>query len=96
MQKFFYPFLVFSAGACYGVLSTFVKFAYDAGFDLSDVSGTQCLFGMLFLWIAVFFTGKGQVTGKQVLFLLLAGIPMALTTIFYYLKLRTRKTSRMP
>lgn len=93
MQKFFYPFLVFSAGACYGVLSTFVKFAYDAGFHLSDVSGTQCLFGMLFLWMAVFFTGKGEVTKKQGLALLLSGIPMALTTIFYYHSLETLSAS---
>lgn len=93
MSKFFYPLIVFSAGACYGVLSTFVKFAYDAGFELSDVSGTQCLFGMVFLWIAVFFTGKGKVTKKQVLSLLFAGIPMALTTIFYYHSLETLSAS---
>ena len=46
MHKGFYALIVFSAGACYGVLSAFVKMAYAAGLTLTDVSGMQCLFGM--------------------------------------------------
>lgn len=39
-------------GACsFGILSTFVKLAYSEGYTLSDVTGTQALFGTILLWI---------------------------------------------
>lgn len=81
MHKGFYALIVFSAGACYGVLSTFVKMAYAAGLTLTDVSGMQCLFGMLFLWLAALFTVKRRPSPFRILSLAAIGIPMALTTI---------------
>lgn len=42
-------------GACsFGILSTFVKLAYAEGYNLSDVTGTQAFFGVVFLWTAYF------------------------------------------
>ena len=93
MPKGIYACIVFVAGACYGILSTFVKIAYAAGLDLTDVSGVQCLFGMFFLWAGVFFTRKKTLTPFHVLSLLAIGIPMALTTIFYYRSLETLSAS---
>ncbi|WP_302550278.1 EamA family transporter [uncultured Dialister sp.] len=93
MHKGFYALIVFSAGACYGVLSTFVKMAYAAGLTLTDVSGMQCLFGMLFLWLAALFTVKRRPSPFQILSLAAIGIPMALTTIFYYHSLETLSAS---
>ena len=93
MPKGIYACIVFAAGACYGILSTFVKIAYAAGLDLTDVSGVQCLFGMFFLWAGVFFTRKKTLTPFHVLSLLAVGIPMALTTIFYYRSLETLSAS---
>lgn len=93
MPKGIYAFIVFAAGACYGILSTFVKIAYASGLDLTDVSGVQCLFGMIFLWIGVLLTGKKQLTPFHVLSLMAVGIPMALTTIFYYRSLETLSAS---
>lgn len=93
MPKRIYACIVFAAGACYGILSTFVKIAYAAGLDLTDVSGVQCLFGMFFLWAGVFFTRKKTLTPFHVLSLLVVGIPMALTTIFYYRSLETLSAS---
>lgn len=45
-------------GACsFGILSTFVKLAYEEGYTLGEVSGIQVSFGMLILW-GIFFSGK--------------------------------------
>ena len=93
LSKGIYAFIVFAAGACYGILSTFVKIAYASGLDLTDVTGVQCLFGMVFLWVGVLFTRKKRPTPFHVLSLLAVGIPMALTTIFYYRSLETLSAS---
>jgi len=46
-------------GACsFGILSTFVKLAYAEGYNLSDVTGTQAFFGVVFLWIAYFIQSR--------------------------------------
>lgn len=42
---------VFIGAASFGILSTFVKKAYKAGFTLGEVTGVQALFGMLILWL---------------------------------------------
>lgn len=93
MHKGFYACIVFAAGACYGVLSTFVKTAYADHLTLTDVSGLQCLFGTLFLCAALIFTHKRKPSPFQVLSLAAVGIPMALTTIFYYHSLETLSAS---
>lgn len=76
--------MVFLAGCCYGILSTFVKLAYAAGFNLTEVAGSQSIIGTGLLWIAFIFTKKRKPGLKQVVQLLLSGIPLGLTSIFYY------------
>lgn len=39
--------------ASFGILSTFVKKAYEQGFSLGEVTGIQSLFGLLFLWFFI-------------------------------------------
>lgn len=52
-------------GACsFGILSTFVKLAYAEGYTLSDVTGTQAFFGVVFLWTAYFIKTKTQDKSK--------------------------------
>ena len=39
-------------GACsFGVLSTFVKLSFSAGYSVGEVTGVQVFFGMVLLWI---------------------------------------------
>ena len=85
--------MVFLAGCCYGILSTFVKFAYEAGFTASDVTGSQFLMGTLLIWIAVIFTKKQKMTLRNILKLLVSGIPLGLTGVFYYHALQTLSAS---
>ncbi|MBH5317691.1 EamA family transporter [Paenibacillus sp. GSMTC-2017] len=46
---------VFIAAASYGILSTFVVLAYDEGYTLGDVVGTQLLVGFILTWLLALF-----------------------------------------
>lgn len=84
--------------ACYGVLSTFVKLAYDDGFIVNDVVGIQMFIGALLLWSIVLInklfkkSSKAQVflkpTKKDILLLTVLGSTTGLTGMFYYLSLQ--------
>lgn len=79
-----YALLVFFGGCSYGVVSTFVKMAYGHGYGVNEVTGSQYFFGALMLWIVtLFIRKKNPLTLKQWLILLVSGIPMGCTGIFY-------------
>ncbi|AKO95000.1 multidrug DMT transporter permease [Priestia filamentosa] len=83
MKIWSYALLVFLGGCSYGVVSTFVKIGYSQGFKLSEITGSQYLLGSIMLWIISIFVPKVRLKGKQWLTLILSGIPMGLTGIFY-------------
>lgn len=93
MKQSRYGSCVFLGGCCYGILSTFVKFAYKAGFTPNEVSGGQYLFGVLIIWLIFLFTKKQKLSLKQVLILLVSGIPFGLTSICYYRALQSLNAS---
>lgn len=43
--------LVFLGAVSFGFLSTIVKFAYEQGYTLGEITGTQSFSGMVILWI---------------------------------------------
>jgi drug/metabolite transporter (DMT)-like permease len=80
--------LVFLGACSYGVLSTIVKFAYDAGFTVDEVVGSQLLLGTFLSWVPVLFF-RGKPAGKRDWLPLLAvGACTGLTGIFYYAALQ--------
>lgn len=93
MKTWHYAFIVFIGGCCYGLLSTFVKLAYSAGFSVSTVSGSQYLFGALLSWLLVIFTKKQKLPLKRIFQLLGSGIPFGLTGVFYYQSLQSLNAS---
>lgn len=93
LAKWNYALIVFLGGCCYGILSTFVKLAYAAGFSAAEVTGAQYLFGTAITWILVLLTKKYKVTFMQAIKLLLSGIPFGMTGIFYYQSLQTINAS---
>jgi len=93
MKTWHYSLIVFLGGCCYGILSTFVKLAYSAGFSSPEVTGAQYLFGAALSWIGMIFVKKKSLDPKTILRLLLSGIPFGLTGIFYYLSLQTLNAS---
>ncbi|MGM7723330.1 EamA family transporter [Metabacillus sp. Hm71] len=93
MKNWHYALVVFLGGCCYGILSTFVKLAYSAGFEVTEVTGGQYFFGSLILWIMVLLSKRGKITLAQTFKLLASGIPFGLTGVFYYQALQTLNAS---
>jgi drug/metabolite transporter (DMT)-like permease len=93
MKTWHYALIVFLGGASYGILSTVVKLAYTKGFMMPQVTVSQLLMGTIILWLAVLFTKKQKVTLAQTVKMLVAGIPVGLTGVFYYQSLQTLDAS---
>lgn len=83
-----YAVLVFLSGCSYGILSTIVKFAYAAGLTPAEVCGGQTLLGMIFLWLMAARRGI-HVSGRKALTLVIGGMSIGCTTMFYYTSLET-------
>ena len=90
MDKLKGSLAVFIGGASFGVLSTFVKKAYKAGFTLGEVTGSQALFGAIFLWMAYLISQIGKERKPTTLrkdskgLLVLAGLSTGLVSVLYY------------
>lgn len=93
MKTWQYALIVLIGGCCYGALSTFVKLAYSAGFTSSQVTGSQFLMGTLLIWIAALFSKKKKLTLPKIGKLLISGIPLGLTSLFYYQSLQSLNAS---
>ncbi|MDB5137244.1 MAG: permease [Mucilaginibacter sp.] len=86
-------FIVLGA-VCYGMLGTFVKMAYQDGFNTAEVTISQFAVGFAVLLILTLFKKqaalkKNNSTGiKSQLKLVVAGTSLGLTSIFYYLSVQ--------
>jgi drug/metabolite transporter (DMT)-like permease len=83
-----YILLVFLGACSYGVLSTFVKFAYEDGYIVNEVSGSQMFLGAVMAWILALLLSRQRVNRRQLLLLIGVGSTMGLTGIFYYAALQ--------
>ncbi|REE81249.1 threonine/homoserine efflux transporter RhtA [Paenibacillus taihuensis] len=97
-----YLFSVFLGAVSYGILSTIVVHAYDAGYNLGEVVGSQLLTGFVLSWLMVLVmkarskrkakeagtAEEKSLTWMQRFMLMSAGIPTALTGLLYYQSLR--------
>jgi drug/metabolite transporter (DMT)-like permease len=52
--------LVFFGAVCYGALSTIVTKAYDQGYSLGEVVGSQMLTGFVLIWLVAFLAKFGE------------------------------------
>jgi drug/metabolite transporter (DMT)-like permease len=93
MKTWQYGLIVLIGGCCYGALSTFVKLAYSAGFTSAQVTGSQFLMGTLLIWIAALFSKRKKLTLPKIGKLLISGIPLGLTSLFYYQSLQSLNAS---
>ncbi|PSL43831.1 threonine/homoserine efflux transporter RhtA [Chitinophaga niastensis] len=90
-----YILMVFAGACSFGILSTFVKLAYQEGFTAAEISVTQAFAGMLVLWIGTLIYGKHKTETASLRLkwaaqwpLLLTGAAMGLTTFVYYWSVR--------
>lgn len=85
--------LITLGACCYGMLGTFVKMAYAAGFNTAEVTISQFSLGFLGLLVLTLFSRPVQApsskaTAKSLLRLVCAGSSLGLTSIFYYLSVK--------
>jgi drug/metabolite transporter (DMT)-like permease len=86
-------FVVLGA-ACYGMLGTFVKMAYQDGFNTAEVTISQFTVGFAVLLILTLFKKPAAVKDisataiKSIIKLIVAGTSLGLTSIFYYLSVQ--------
>ncbi|BEU87789.1 DMT family transporter [Selenomonas sp. TAMA-11512] len=83
-SEVYYALLVFVGGCSYGVTSTIVKTAYRYGYTVNEVVGGQVVLGVLVLWMLTFLFCWKRLPLLTIGKLLIAGVPIGLTTIFYY------------
>lgn len=87
--------LVGAGAACYGLLATFVRLAYNDGYRLADVTMSQFMWGILGLILLNLFTSKKK-TEKQVstskgnpyFKLMITGTSLGMTSTFYYMSVQ--------
>jgi drug/metabolite transporter (DMT)-like permease len=74
----------------YGMLSTFVKLAYQHNYTTAEVTMAQFGWGALVLTIMSQFQKKNspKPTRSEIVQLMIAGIPVGLTSVFYYLAVK--------
>ncbi|WP_116790665.1 EamA family transporter [Flavobacterium psychrotrophum] len=82
--------LVGLGAASYGLLATFVKLAYAEGYTTAEVTASQMALGILSVSLINLFrknktTEATKATGKNKLYLMLAGTSTGFTSVFYYL-----------
>jgi drug/metabolite transporter (DMT)-like permease len=85
---FKYIIMVFAGACCFGILSTFVKVAYQEGYATGDISGSQACLGMCVLWLLYILTRKPETSHGPVWPVLLAGTTIGLCTHLYYLSVK--------
>lgn len=93
MKSFRYSLYVLLGGVSYGVLAPFVKLAYEAGIPTEDSVRLQYFTGFFLLALINLFFVRGRIGLRAFVFLVLSGIPMGLTTTFYYKSLAYLDTS---
>lgn len=93
MKLWQYALIVFLGGCSYGILSTFVKTAYAAGFTSGQVTAAQYFFGVIFTWIVYLCTKKQSIQITQAVKLIAAGLPFGLAGLFYYQSLQSLNAS---
>lgn len=81
--------MVFTGACCFGILSTFVKVAYQEGYTTGDISGSQACFGMMVLWLLYLLRKPAATSTDQPRTaswkMMLAGTSIGLCTHLYYL-----------
>lgn len=83
--------LVALGAACYGLLATFVKLAYQDHFTIAEITVSQFIIGIIGLSILNLFVKKKEKNNAissnktNILKLVLAGTSLGLTSTFYYL-----------
>jgi drug/metabolite transporter (DMT)-like permease len=89
-------FLVAFGATSYGMLATFVKMAYNEGYTTAEITSSQFILGILGILVINLFQkirnkNKNKTlkaSKKNIFHLMLAGISLGMTSVFYYLTVK--------
>lgn len=89
MEKYKGALAVLIGAASFGILSTFVKKAYNLGFNLAEVTGIQAFLGAIFLWVLWLMcytkSDKNKYPSKSAKWkIIIAGISTGTVSVLYY------------
>ncbi len=87
MNRLTYVFLLLLGASSYGIHACIVKLAFKQNYSVPDVTGSQYLFGLIILLLLLPFFKKVTLSLKHILLLMLVGMSLSLTGIFYGLSL---------
>ena len=87
MKNIKYSIFIFIGACSYGILASIVKTGLIAGHSVYELTGSQYLFGFILLLLSSPFIKKVKVSFKQAGALMLTGIALSSTGIFYGLSL---------
>ena len=82
-KKWLYPLLVVLAASSYGLVSTIIKLAIQAGFSVSEAITSQFFIGFCLAVCIFLLTNREKISFKGIRILILAGLLTAFTNIFY-------------
>ncbi|MGO4270114.1 DMT family transporter, partial [Paenibacillus sp. TAF58] len=88
--------LVIIGASSYGLLSSFIKMAYDQGFTDKQITPAQMTMGTVFVWVLILFHKKSWVNpfkGPWIKLGLIGIFGLALTTVFYNIALKELNAS---
>lgn len=83
--------LVLIGASSYGLLSSYIKMAYDQGFTDRQITPAQMTMGTLFVWLLILFHKKSWVNpfkGPWIKLGLIGIFGLSLTTVFYNIALQ--------
>lgn len=84
MRSLVHSLIVILGGCSFGILAPFVKLGYMHGISTTNATRMQLFFGFILLLIINIFFVRYRLKLKTFIYLLLAGVPMGLTTTFIY------------
>ncbi|MFB6456166.1 DMT family transporter [Chitinophaga sp. Hz27] len=80
-----YILMVLGGAVSFGILSSFVKLAYQHGYNTAQISFLQALIGAIVLWVVFVISKKPAAHRKQIPMLLMTGATIGIATFLYYL-----------
>ncbi|WP_373688813.1 EamA family transporter [Brevibacillus daliensis] len=88
MNTLFYSMLVFVAACSYGSLATIMKLGMKEGYQVGELVASQFIFGFLILVVLTLIFNRKKVAVKSIRQLLIGGVMLSGTSIFYNLAVR--------
>ncbi|KEQ29137.1 hypothetical protein N180_09845 [Pedobacter antarcticus 4BY] len=83
-----YALMVLGGAMSFGILTSFVKLAYNRGFNAAEISFIQAFLGAVVLWVIVCLSKRNPVKRIELPKLLFTGAAIGISTFLYYVSVK--------